>query len=83
MSNDVKKRYDISSDQEVLLTNAFLSMPSRDGWEEKFRTINEKISQTARFLFTVTPKSAEQTMALRKLQEAQYWFVEAIKKNEL
>ena len=77
------KQYDISADQQMQLERAFMTIPDRDGWPEKFLKINDRIAQTAKALFLITPKSPEQTLALRKLQEAQFWFNESIKKNEL
>lgn len=77
------KKYELDAEQQVMLEKSFMAITNRDGWLQKFETINEKMSQLARSFMLLTPKSAEQTMAIRKLQEAQYWFEQAIKKNEM
>lgn len=77
------KRYELDAEQQILLERSFMSVPPRDGWQMKFELINEKLLQVAKNLMQVTPKGPEQTLAMRKLQEAQYWFEQAIKKIEI
>lgn len=76
------KKYVLDDEQNHQVERSFLSHTPKEGWVERFNAINEKLAQTAKYLYSITPKSPEQTLALRKLQEAQYWFGEAIKKNE-
>lgn len=76
------KKYTLEPGQEADLERNFMVHPNRDGWAEKFEMINEKTSQLARQMYMITPKGPEQTLALRKLQEAQFWFEKAIKTNE-
>lgn len=76
------KRYELDDEQGHQIERAFLQHTPKEGWVERFAFINEKMVQTAKALYSVTPKCPEQTLALRKLQEAQHWFGEAIKKNE-
>lgn len=77
------KKYELDAEQQVLLERSFQLSPPIDGTLQKFETMNEKVAQTARFLMSLSPKSPEQTMGLRKLQEARFWFEEAIRKNEV
>lgn len=78
----MKKVYEIDAEQTQTLELAFQAMPPRDGWLEKFEAINEKLLQAARSVYKLTPKCPEQTLALRKMQEAQHWFELAIKRHE-
>lgn len=75
------KRFELDAEQQKNLEQAFLSPAVQDGMVEKYESINEKFFQTAKFLYALTKKCPEQTIALRKLQEAQHWFNEAIKKH--
>lgn len=77
------KKYELTAEQQKTIEKAFQSIPDRDGWAEKFEMVNEKTAALSRLMFSITPPGPEQTMALRKLQEAQHWFVDAIKKHEL
>jgi hypothetical protein len=77
------KTYELSPKTVGVLDKAFLSHPAEQGQVERFEKINERLSQTGRFLCSVTPESAEQTLMIRCLQEAQFWAKEAISKNEL
>jgi hypothetical protein len=78
----VLKKYDLDSEQKQLLDRSFQEMTTREGWTEKFALINQAMEQAARKLMAITAKSHEQTMAIRKLQEAQFWFSEAVRKYE-
>ncbi len=76
------KKYELDNEQQILLERSFMSHPNQDGWQERFEAMNEKMNQACRFMMLVTPKCAEQTMAVRKAQEALFWFSEAIRKND-
>lgn len=76
------KKYDLDSEQQSLLDKSFQEMTTREGWTEKFAMINQTMEQAARKLSAYTAKGPEQTMAIRKLQEAQFWFTEAVRKYE-
>lgn len=79
----VKKIYDLDAEQTQKLDRAFHASTPRDGWAEKFEAINEAFVQASRKLFKLSPKSEEQDLALRKMQEAQFYFELAIKRHEL
>lgn len=76
------KQYELTGEQNQMLEKSFMAIPSRDGWEDKFLKINEKLAQTAKALTLITPDSPEQKMAIVKLREVGFWFEQAIRKNE-
>ncbi len=76
------EKYELTPAQNKDLEQMFVSMTQREGWEMKFREMNEKFAQLAKFCAIRTPATPEQQLAFRKLQEAQMWFEASIKKNE-
>lgn len=81
MSGQIKK-YDLDTSQTTFLEKAFISTPMGDGVPQKLEKINERFQQISRQMMEMTPKCEEQTLAIRKIQEAQMWFTAAIKKHE-
>lgn len=77
------KKYELDAAQNGELEKSFLLSPPRDGHQQKLESINEKLMQAAKYLFSLTPKSPEQSQGLLKLREAKLWFEEAIRKNEI
>lgn len=76
------KTYDQSPKTVAALEKAFRSHPPTQDQQPRFEAINEKLLQVGRYLCSLTPESAEQTLMLRSLQEAHFWAREAISKNE-
>ena len=76
------KTHEISPRTQAVLDSIFNVHPANSDQGQRFDAINEKILQTARTLCTFTPESPEQTIMLRKLQEAKFYAIEAIAKNE-
>lgn len=75
-------KYELDAQQSKDLEHAFLSHPPQDGHQQKYEVIQQKLAQTAKAIYLITAKCPEQTIALRKLQEANHWFNECIKKYE-
>ena len=76
------KTYELDAEQSALLEKAFLMMPPQDGTQQKIEAATNRIQQTAKYLMTITKKSPEQTLMLRKLQEVNLWVKETITKYE-
>lgn len=76
------KNYELDNEQQKQIEVSFLYPAPKDNWEEKFIKLNEIMLQTARKCMQLTPKCKEQTEALIRLQDAQHWFVESIRKHE-
>lgn len=76
------KKYELDSEQEALLNRSYLMAIDKDGWQMRFEYINEAVLQLTKKMMSVTPKSKEQTLAIQKLKEAQFWLTESIRKSE-
>lgn len=76
------KQYELDAEQQKILGDAFVMMPPQDGVQQKLEAGTQAISQLAKRLMLLSPKSKEQGMFLNKLIEANMWFSEAIRKHE-
>lgn len=76
------KTYEQNPQTQAILEKAFLAHPPVQDQILRTEAINEKLLQVGRWLCSVTPASAEQTLMIRSLQEARFWAGEAINKNE-
>jgi CHASE3 domain sensor protein len=76
------KIYELDTEQAIKLEQAFLLIPPQDGMMEKFEAGNNKLHHTAKYLMTLTKKSPAQMEMLKKLQEVNHWFKEAVLKHE-
>ena len=76
------KVYELSPKTEGILGKAFQSHPPAQDQTMRMEKVSDRIAQAARFLCTVTPECAEQTLMIRCLQEARHWAQESILKNE-
>ena len=76
------KKYDVSPGLAGRVEKAFQQNPLTQDQQQRIELINEKFSQVARFIISVTPECAEQTRIINKLQESNRLAGEAIKKNE-
>lgn len=60
----------------------FTYHPPRGTQEERYERIRAGAMKYAKFVDSMTPNSAEKTIALRKLQEVVFWLNAAIAINE-
>lgn len=76
------KRHDLSPAQVQAIDHAFLEAPPADGTTEKLQKIKDVLRRAARELHQLTPASLEQNEGLRKIREAEFWYVDAVRKYE-
>lgn len=76
------KTYELSAKVQSLVEKSFQSHPPTQDQAPRLEAINERLLQMSRYLCGLTPESAEQTLMIRSLKEAQFWATEAISKNE-
>lgn len=80
MTQDLKI-YDLSDEDHDLLSKWRHFRPQGDQ-HERYIMINRETRKTAKIILERCPKSAERTLALRRLEEARQWATNAIMRNE-
>jgi peroxiredoxin len=80
MSQDLKI-YDLSDEDQELLSKWRHFRPQADQ-HERYIMINRETRKIAKIILERCPKSAERTLALRRLEEARQWATNAIMRNE-
>lgn len=76
------KTYELSPTVAARVEKAFQQNPLSTDQLQRIEKLNERFSQTARFVASMTPECPEQTRIINMLQEANLLAGEAIKKNE-
>ncbi len=66
----------------VQLDKAFTYHASKDDQAARYCMLREKFKELALFVATSTPSSREQSVAFTKLEEAMFFSVAAIARNE-
>lgn len=64
------------------LTNRFTYHPPKDDQAVRYVEIREEMRSLAQFILENTPESREQSLALTKLEEANFWTNAAIARRE-
>jgi hypothetical protein len=64
------------------LDNRFTHHPPQGDQPERYKTLRAVAKSLAVHIYTLTPESREQSLALTKLEEAVFWANAAIARNE-
>ena len=75
------KDYGLTEEDQTILDKWRHFRPQGDQ-QDRYILINRETRRTAKIFMERCPKSAERTLALRKLEEARLWATNAIMRNE-